>query len=273
MTTQSQHIKTSRFQELHQPGTPFIMPNPWDVGSARILERAGYPALATTSAGFALTLGRKDYGVSREEAMQHAALIADSVDIPVSADLENGFGSAPEETAETIRQASLTGLAGGSIEDSTGDANDPVFEETHAVERIAAAAEAAKPSGFVLTARAEAFLYGSTDLDGVIRRLQRFSDAGADVLFAPGLPDINAVRVLCEAIAKPVNVLILGKILKEPVKSFAEAGVARISTGSGMAWNAYAALAANAASISRDEIFTGLKDHAETMSAVGKALK
>lgn len=239
--------KAAAFRDLHKPGAPFVIPNPWDAGSARMLEGLGFRALATTSSGFAMTLGRKDYGVTREEALIHGAAIADAVDIPVNADLENGFGAKPEDAAETIARACKTGLAGGSIEDSTGNKEKPVIDDDAlAVARIKAAVEAVKKSGrdFVLTARAEAFLYGIGELDKVIARLNAFADAGADVLYAPGLPDMDAVTAVCKGVSKPVNVLILGKLAQYSVADFAEAGAARLSIGGGLAWNAYGTLGA-----------------------------
>ncbi|PQA88510.1 isocitrate lyase/PEP mutase family protein [Hyphococcus luteus] len=238
--------KTAAFRALHKPGAPFVIPNPWDAGSARILEGLGFKALATTSSGFAMTLGRRDYGVTREEAISHGAAIADAVGVPVSADLENGFGVSPEAAAATVREAMMTGLAGGSIEDSTGDKDEPVFDEARAVERVAAASEAARAGDrdFVLTARAEAFLYGVGEIDKVIARLNAFAEAGADVLYAPGLPDMAAVRAVCKGVSKPVNVLILGALTQHSVEEFAQAGAARLSIGGGLAWNAYGTLAA-----------------------------
>ncbi len=245
--------KASAFRNLHKKGAAFVIPNPWDAGSARMLEGLGFSALATTSSGFAMTLGRKDYGVTRGEALGHGAAIADAVGIPVSADLENGFGLAPEDAAETIRQACATGLAGGSIEDSTGDQSSPVIsDDALAKDRIAAAAAAVKASGrdFVLTARAEAFLYGLGNLDKVIARLNGFADAGADVLYAPGLPDMDAVRSVCSGVAKPVNILIHGALAKHSVAEFAAAGAARLSIGGGLAWSAYGTLGAAGAMLS-----------------------
>lgn len=262
--------KTAALRALQKPGAPFVIPNPWDAGSARILEGLGFKALATTSSGFALTLGRKDYGVTRDEAVGHGGVIADAIDIPVIADLENGFGPSPDDAAQTIRDALATNLAGGSIEDSTGDKDKPVFEQAHAVDRIAAAVEAVKASDrdFILTARAEAFLYGRGDLDEVIARLNAFADAGADVLYAPGLPDIAAVKTLCSAVSKPVNVLIIGKLAKHSVAEFADAGAARLSIGGGLAWSAYGTLA-NAAGMLKDGRFDSLganKDGAKTVA-------
>lgn len=243
----STNARASTFRTLHKTGAPFIIPNPWDRGSARMLEGLGFAALATTSSGFAMTLGRRDYGVTREQAIAHGADIADAVEIPVNADLENGFGPAPEDAAETIARACATILAGGSIEDSTGDKSQPVItDDKLAMDRIAAASQAVKESGrdFVLTARAEAFLYGIGELDKVIARLNAFAEAGADVLYAPGLPDMDAVRAVCANVSKPVNVLILGALAKHNVSDFAEAGAARLSIGGGLAWNAYGTLGA-----------------------------
>ncbi len=245
--------KTAAFRALHKPGEPFVIPNPWDAGSARMLEGLGFKALATTSSGFAMTLGRKDYGVTREEAVGHGDAVARAVDIPVNADLENGFGLTPEDAAETIRSACETALAGGSIEDSTGDSAAPVIaDEGLAKARIEAAAQAAKASGrdFVLTARAEAFLYGPADLDKVIARLNAFAEAGADVLYAPGLADLEAVRAVCANVSKPVNVLIVRGLISARLEDFAKAGAARLSVGGGLAWSAYGTLGEASAMLS-----------------------
>ena len=248
--------KTAHYLELHTPGAPFIIPNPWDAGSARILEGLGFKALATSSSAFALTQGRHDYGVSREDAIAHCRDLAAAVDIPVAADLENGFGHAPETVAETITLASETGIVGGSIEDSSGDADAPVLDQSLAIERIAAAAEAAKaaPAGFALTARAEAFLYGGADLDEVIARLVAFEKAGADILFAPGLPDMDTVRAVCAAVSRPVNVLLYGALAKESLESFGAAGVARISIGGALGFSAYGAFTDAAARLGEGEL-------------------
>lgn len=262
--------KIAALRDLQQPGAPFVIPNPWDVGSARMLQGLGFKALATTSSGFALTLGRKDYGVTREEAVTHGGAIANAVDIPVIADLENGFGLTPEDAAQTIKDALATSLSGGSIEDSSSDASDPIVDKTLAVERIAAAAETVKSADrdFVLTARAEGFLHGRGDLDEIIARLQAFDDAGADVLYAPGLPDLDAVRAVCAAVSKPVNVLIIGKLAQHSVAEFADAGAARLSIGGGLAWSAYGTLA-NATKMLTDGVFDCLsanKDGAKTVA-------
>ncbi len=189
--------KASDFRALHERDYPFIIPNPWDVGTARLLEMMGFEALATTSAGLAFSKGRPDGAgrLSREETIAHAAEIVFAVDLPVSADLENGFGDTPEEVYRTIRIASEAGLAGGSIEDATGRPEAPLYDHTLAVERITAAVEAARSLGtnFVLTARAENFLMGKANLDDTIRRLQDYDKAGADVLYAPGLPNLGPV--------------------------------------------------------------------------------
>ncbi|MEX0643755.1 MAG: isocitrate lyase/phosphoenolpyruvate mutase family protein [Parvularculaceae bacterium] len=249
--------KVAAFRALHKKGSPLIAPNPWDAGSARILESLGFKALATTSSGFALTLGRPDYGVTREEAIGHGRIIAGAVDIPVSADLENGFGATPEDAATTIREAAKTGLAGGSIEDSTTDADEPIFEKSLAVERIAAAADAARAAkdGFVLTARAEGYLYGRGELKEIISRLQAFEEAGADVLFAPGLPDMDAVKAVCSSVGKPVNVLVIRKLLAHSVDDFAAAGVARLSTGGALAFSVYGSLVPLAEAMLKDGSF------------------
>lgn len=267
--------KAAAFRAMHLAGTPFVIPNPWDAGSARILEGLDFKALATTSSGFAMTLGRRDYGVTRADAIAHGDLVAKAVDIPVSADLENGFGLKPEDAAETIRLAAKTGLCGGSIEDSTGDKAKPVIDDDAlAVERIAAASAAIKESGrdFVLTARAEAFLYGIGDTDKVIVRLNAFADAGADVLYAPGLPDLNTVRAVCSGVSKPVNLLILGTLTKHSIAEFAEAGAARLSIGGGLAWAAYSSLA-KSADILSDGSFGCLNIDREHVKTVGQFLK
>lgn len=252
--------KVARFRALHEPGAAFLIPNFWDAGSAKILEGLGFEALASTSSGFALTKGRKDYGVTRDEALAHVREVCAAVEIPVSADLENGFGPAPEDCAKTIALASRTGLCGGSIEDTTGDARHPIHEKSRAVERILAAVEAARaaPGGFVLTARAESFLHGPADLSDVIRRLQAFEEAGADVLFAPGLPTMDAVAAVCSSVSKPVNVLIYGALAKLPIEDFAKAGVARLSLGGSLANAAYGALVETALDIRNSGGFSAL---------------
>jgi len=217
------------FRALHQGPGAFVIPNPWDAGSARMLASLGFAALATSSGACAGTLGRRDGSVTRDEALAHARAIVQATELPVSADLEKGFGDSPAAAAETIRLAAEAGLAGGSIEDATGRKEQPLFDFNHAVERVAAAAEAARATGFVLTARAENFLRGKPDLNDTLRRLQAFEKAGADVLFAPGLPDIDAVRAVCAALSRPVNFMagIRGKSFS--VAELEAAGVRRIS--------------------------------------------
>src|SRR5262249_12272712 len=206
----SQEDRAARFRALHDGPDIFVIPNPWDVGSARILAGLGFKALATSSAASALALGRRDGGLTRDEALAHARVIVDATDLPVSADLERGFGDAPEVVAETIRLAAEAGLVGCTIEDATGNQARPLYDEHLAVERMAAAAEAARAQRFpfVLTARAHNLLYPNPSLDDTIRRLQAFEKAGADVLFAPGLPDLAAVRAVCAAVSKPVNFMV-----------------------------------------------------------------
>ena len=233
----SQSEKATKFRKLHEgPGT-FLIPNPWDGGTARMLTALGFEALATTSAGLAFSLGRRDGEglVTREEVLAHIREIVGASDLPVSADLENGFGDAPEEAAETIRLGAAAGLVGGSIEDATGDERKPIYDHGHAVERVTAAVEAARalPFPFTLTARAENFLHGRADLDDTLRRLQAFADAGADVVYAPGLPSLEAIRTVCAAVApRPVNALV--GAAGRSVAELAQVGVRRISTGSAL---------------------------------------
>jgi 2-methylisocitrate lyase-like PEP mutase family enzyme len=225
-----QQERAARFRALHGSGV-FIIPNVWDGASAAIMAALGFKALATSSAACAATLGKLDGEVTREEALVHARLIVSVSECPVAADLENGFGHAPETVAETIRLAIAAGLAGGSIEDATGDPRAPIYGLEHAVERVAAAVEEAhrEELHFVLTARAENFLHGRADLDDTVRRLQAFERAGADVLFAPGLPDLAAVRTVCGALQRPVNFMIGMRGTSFAVADLAAAGVRRIS--------------------------------------------
>jgi 2-methylisocitrate lyase-like PEP mutase family enzyme len=227
--TMSQSDKAARFRTLHQGGGAFVIPNPWDAGSARILAGLGFQALATSSGASAGILGRRDGKVRREEVLAQCRGIVDATDLPVAADLEKGFGDAPAVAAETIRLAAEVGLVGGSIEDASGEQAKPIFDFDHAVERVAAAAEAARGQPFLLTARSENFLRGKPDLDDTIRRLQAFEKAGAEVLMAPGLPDLASVRAVCAALKKPVNFMagIKGKSFSVP--ELAAAGVRRVS--------------------------------------------
>jgi len=227
----TQNEKAARFRALHDGSDTFVIPNPWDAGSARILAGFGFQALATSSGAAACTIGRRDGGLTRDEALAHSRLIVEATDLPVSADLEKGFGDAPETVAETIRLAAEAGLVGCTIEDSTGNPDAPLYDFGLAVERISAAAKAARelPFPFMLTARAHNFLYPGPSLDDTIRRLQAFEKAGADVLFAPGLPDLAAVRAVCAAVTKPVNFMVGIKGRSFSVPELSAAGVKRIS--------------------------------------------
>ena len=227
----TQNEKAARFRALHDGSGTFVIPNPWDVGSACILAGLGFQALATSSAASACALGRKDGKLTRDEAIAHARMIVNATDLPVSADLEKGFGDAPEIVAETIRLAADAGLVGCTIEDATGNPEAPLYDLRLAVERIAAAAKAARALSFpfVLTARAHNLLYAAPSLDETISRLQAFEKAGADVLFAPGLPDLAAVRAVCAAVSKPVNFMAGIKGKSFSVAELAAAGVRRIS--------------------------------------------
>jgi 2-methylisocitrate lyase-like PEP mutase family enzyme len=229
--TVSQSDKAVRFRALHEAPGAFVIPNPWDAGSARILAALGFPALATSSGASAGSLGRRDGKVTREEALAHSRAIVAATDLPVSADLEKCFADAPAAAAETIRLAASVGLVGGSIEDATGDKQKPLFDIATATERVAAAVAAARGVGFpfTLTARTESFLRGNPDLDDVIRRLQAFEKAGADVLMAPGLPDLAAVRAVCTAVKKPVNFMVGIKGKSFTAAELTAAGVKRIS--------------------------------------------
>jgi 2-methylisocitrate lyase-like PEP mutase family enzyme len=230
------------FLALHRPGEPLLLPNPWDVGSARVLASLGFAALATTSSGFAATLGQPDGTVTRDQAVAHGGQIAAATPLPVTADMENGYADDPEGVAETVRLAIDAGLAGCSIEDFTGRAGDPIYEASLAAQRVAAAAEAAHsgPRRLVLTARAENHLHGRDDLADTIARLQAYAQAGADVVYAPGLTRADDIRLVVAAVNRPVNVLALAAA--PPVAELAELGVARISVGGSFAFAALGAL-------------------------------
>jgi 2-methylisocitrate lyase-like PEP mutase family enzyme len=232
-------MSAARFLELHRPGAPLLLPNPWDAGSAVLLASLGFEALATTSSGFAATLGRLDGSVTREEALAHGAAIAAATPLPVSADLENGFADDPAGVAETVRGAIGAGLAGCSIEDFTGRDDDPIYPREAAAERIAAAAEAAG-GGIVLTARAENHIHGRDDLDDTIARLQTYQAAGADVVYAPGLTARDDIQAVVSSVDRPVNVL--ARPGAPSVAELAELGVARISVGGAFAFAAIGAV-------------------------------
>jgi 2-methylisocitrate lyase-like PEP mutase family enzyme len=257
--------KAVRFRALHEGPDTFVIPNPWDAGSARLLAALGFQALATSSGASAGVLGRRDGKVTREEALAHARAIVAATDLPVSADLEKGFGDAPEVAAETIRLAAEVGLVGGSIEDATGDPDRPRYDIAQATARVAAAAEAAHalPFPFTLTARTENFLRGNPDLEDTIARLRAFEQAGADVLMAPGLPDLDAVRAACAAVSKPVNFMagIAGRSFT--VAELAAAGVRRISLAGSLYRAAMTGLL-NAAREVHDQGTFGYLDHSLT---------
>lgn len=240
--------KGAAFRVLHEQEGAFIIPNPWDVGTARILAALGFKALATTSAGMAFSLGVPEGQVSREATLAHCRAIVTATELPVSADLEKGFGDSPESVAETIRAAAEIGLAGCSIEDHTGDRTDPIFPFGLAVERIAAAVSECRtlPQDFVLTARCENLLWGRNDLDDTVRRLQAFAEAGADILYAPGLYDLESIRTVCSAVSKPVNVVMGMPGATFGVAELAAAGVKRISVGSALARAAFGAFVTGA---------------------------
>ncbi len=227
----SQGERARRFRALHDRAGVFVIPNPWDVGSARVLAGLGFEALATSSAASAGAAGRRDGALTRDEVLAHARGIVEATDLPVSADLERGFGDSPDAVAETVRLAAEAGLVGCTIEDSTGNPERPLYETALAVDRIAAAARAAhaRDFPFLLTARAHNFLYAAPSLDAAIARLQAYERAGADVLFAPGLPDLAAVRAVCAAVSKPVNFMAGIKGKSFPVADLAAAGVKRVS--------------------------------------------
>ena len=229
MSTQSE--KAIRFRAMHDGPGAFVIPNPWDIASAQILAGLGFKALATSSAASACAIGKKDGALSRGEALDHARTIVNSCDLPVSADLEKGFGVKPETVAETVRLAAEVGLVGCTIEDSTGNPENPLFDFSLAVERIAAAAEAAHALDlpFMLTARAHNFLYANPSLNETIKRLQAFEKAGAEVLFAPGLPDIDSVRDVCSALSKPFNFMVGINGKSFSVAELEAAGVRRVS--------------------------------------------
>jgi 2-methylisocitrate lyase-like PEP mutase family enzyme len=245
--------KAEAFRALHA-GEPFVIPNPWDAGSARVLEALGFPALATTSSGFAFTLGRLDGNVTLDEAATHISALDAATSLPVSADLENGFGPEPEDAARAVERAAEAGAAGGSIEDWDPQ-GERIYERAHAVARIEAAVEAAAPGGFVVTARAENLIRGRDDLTDTIARLQAFETAGADVLYAPGLRTLDEMRAVCAAVSKPVNVLARPELT---FAELAEAGAQRVSVGGALTWVAAKALADAATAIREGGDFSAL---------------
>lgn len=236
--------KSLEFVELHKSGNFFVIPNPWDQGSAKLLSHMGFKALASTGAGFAFSQGRSDLSINTKEMLGHLSKLVSSTDLPVSADLQKGFGSSPEEVWLTIIEASKTGIVGGSIEDASGDLYKPIYDLDYAAERIRSAADAAKSLGFkfMLTARAENYLYGKTDLKDTIRRLQAYQEAGADVLFAPGIRSKEDIRSIISSIDRPLNVIMGFQGVQLTVSELQKLGVARISLGGSLARAAYGAL-------------------------------
>ncbi len=234
MRTQAE--KGSAFRALHERDGAFIIPNPWDIGTARLLARLGFEALATTSAGYAFSMGQRDSTMGRDKLIANAGAIASATDLPVSADLENGFGDDPASVAETIRLAAVAGLAGGSIEDATNRQDDPIYEYQLAVERIRAAAEAARSLAFpfTLTARAENYLFGRPDLKDTIKRLQAYQEAGADVLYAPGLTSKDEIAAVVSSVDRPVNVVMGLQGVQLSLAALSEIGVKRVSVGSAL---------------------------------------
>ncbi len=254
----AQRAKAEKFRELHQRDRAFVIPNPWDAGSARLLEHFGFEALATTSMGHAFSRGQADNTLTREQTLENAAEIVAASSLPVSADLENGFGDSPETAADTIRLAAEVGLVGGSIEDATGHPENPIYDLSFAAERVRAAVEAARrlPFPFTLTARAENFLWGRPDLADTIQRLQAFQEAGADVLYAPGLRTKADIEELVRSLDRPVNVLMGLQGVQLSVAELSAIGVRRISVGSALYRSALGAFMRAAKELADDGTFS-----------------
>ncbi|HEX7329963.1 MAG TPA: isocitrate lyase/phosphoenolpyruvate mutase family protein [Pyrinomonadaceae bacterium] len=271
MLTQAE--KGAAFDLLHKRAGTFIIPNPWDLGTARVLEHLGFEALATTSAGYAFSIGKADNAVGRDGTLAHAAAIAAATDLPVSIDLEHGFGDEPETVAETIRLAAATGAVGGSIEDSTQRTEDPIYDRTLAAERIRAAAEVVRslPFPFVLTARAENYLVGRPDLKDTIERLQMYQEAGANVLYAPGLATKDDIAAVVSSLDRPVNVLMGMKGVQFTLAELSDLGVKRISVGAALARCAYGNFLSAAREMREQGTFTFLDDEA-TPSSINSML-
>jgi len=256
--------KAAAFRALHERPGAFMIPNPWDAGTARLLASLGFEALATTSLGLANSLGRVDgtNGVSRAQVIENCRVIAAATDLPVNADLENGYAHEPRAAAEIIRLAAAAGISGGSIEDATGEAEKPIYDFDHAVERVQAAVEVARalPVPFMLTARAENLLHGRLDLDDTIRRLQAFERAGADVLYAPGVRDLATIRTVVSAVSRPVNVVMSAADPDLTVAQLASVGVKRISVGGALSRLALAAFLKGAREMADRGGFTWMRD-------------
>lgn len=257
----NQQQKAEKLKTLHERAGIFWIPNPWDAGSAKLFAGMGFEALTTTSAGLAWVIGKPDGGVTREESLANARMIVDAVELPVAADLENGFGDRPEDAALTIRRAAEVGLVGGSIEDYSGNPQAPIYDFNLAVERVAAAAETAHSLDFPFqfVARCENWLHGVTDLDDTIKRLQAYEQAGADVLFPPGLRSLDDIRTVCQAVGKPVNIVIGPADCRHSIADLAACGVKRVSLGGSFARAAYTAARTAAEELLGPGTFTYIK--------------
>lgn len=260
MRTQAEKAKT--FQALHERAEAFIIPNPFDIGTARLLAQMGFEALATTSAGYAFSLGQCDYSLTRDQVLRHVAEMVAATELPVSADLEAGFGDDPKMVAETFRLAATAGLAGGSIEDATGQADDPIYLQQVAVERVRAAAEAVQslPFPFMLTARCENYLVGRADLKDTIERLQAYQEAGANVLYAPGLRSIDDIAAVASSVDRPVNVLMGLQGVQLTLADLSAVGVKRVSVGSGLSRAALGGFLRAARELKNEGTFTFAED-------------
>lgn len=252
----SAYEKATVFRQLHERPGAFLIPNPWDVGTARLLARLGFEALATTSAGYAFSQGQRDSSTGRDEMIAHVSTIAGATDLPVNADLENGYGDTPEAVAETFRLAAGAGVVGGSIEDATGDRERPLYERDVAVERVRAAAEAVRGLPFLLTARAENYLVGRSDLGDTIARLQAYQEAGADVLYAPGVSTKEEIAGIVRSVDRPVNVVMGLRGAQLSLRELSELGVKRVSVGSALSRVALGAMLRAAEEMLRDGTFT-----------------
>jgi len=264
MTTQVE--KGLAFQALHERDGAFIIPNPWDVGTARLLAHLGFEALATTSMGYAFSVGQRDNTIDRQRMLEHISALASATDLPVSADLENGYGDAPEIAAETIRLAAAAGVVGGSIEDASGRPDSPIYDIKYAAERVRAAAESARslPFPFTLTGRAENYLHGRLDLKDTVARLQAYQEAGADVLYAPGLTSRDDIAAVVRSVDRPVNVLMGLQGVQLSLADLSELGVRRVSVGSALCRTALGAFLRAAGEMRQQGTFTFAKDAASS---------
>jgi len=267
----SQYEKAQSFKRLHERNALFVLPNPWDVGSAKMLAGLGFEALATTSAGFAFSQGKLDRigNLSRDNVLAHARDIVQATSLPVSADLENGYGDSPEEVQKTIYAAAEAGLVGCTIEDTTGIQDKPIYDKYFAIERIAAAVEAVASLDFpfMLTARAENYLHGRPDLDDTLARLQGYEEVGADVLYAPGLPDIDTIKTICDSTSKPVNVVAGISLRDVTTEQLAQCGVRRVSVGSSLARTAIGSMINASRAIQEHGTFDAFETAASFYSA------